>query len=57
MLGFLCMCALAALLLYWKIQNIKERKQRQAEEKAQQAKSAAEKKKADCACKDTADKQ
>ena len=51
------MCALAALLLYWKIQNIKERKQRQAEEKAQQAKSAAEKKKADCACKDTADKQ
>ena len=46
MLGFLCMCALAALLLYWKIQNIKERKQRQAEEKAQQAKAAAEEKRA-----------
>ena len=58
MLGFWCLCALAVLMLYWKIQNVKERKQQQAEEKAAQAKAAAEaKKKAVCSCEDKAGKQ
>ena len=54
MLVFWCMAALAALLLYWKIQTLTERKKEEAAEKAAQAKAAAEAKaKAACRCKDT----
>ena len=57
MLVFWCMAALAALLLYWKIQTLMERKKEQEAEKAAKAKAAAEAKraqaKAACQCEDT----